>query len=64
MTALLSKVILLWYLIYPVFEQIINVVAIKTKDADQMQLAGNETESSNSCNELLHQCLDLIPTMA
>lgn len=36
----------------PVFEQIINVVAIKTKEVNQIQLAGNETEPSNNYNEL------------
>lgn len=39
----------------PVFEQIMNAVAIKTKEVNLMQLAGNETELSNNCNELLHQ---------
>lgn len=36
----------------PVFEQIINVVAIKTKEVNQIQLAGNETEPSNNYHEL------------
>lgn len=38
----------------PVFEQIINAVAVKTKEVNRIQLPGNETELSN-CNELLHQ---------
>lgn len=48
----------------PVFEQIMNAVAIKTKEVNRMQLAGNETELSNNCNELLHQWPSLLSGVA
>lgn len=32
----------------PMFKQITNVVAIKTKEVNRIQLAGNETEPSNN----------------
>lgn len=58
---MLSKVILLCYLICLVFEQITNVVAMKTKEVNGIQLAGNETELSNNYKELLHQRPGFIP---
>lgn len=39
-------------------------MAIKTKEVNRIQLAGNETEPSNNCKELLHHWPSLIPAMA
>lgn len=42
MTALLSNPLVVFNL--PAFEQIINVVAIKTKEVNQIQLVGKENQ--------------------
>jgi hypothetical protein len=46
--ALLSNSLMVFNL--PVFERIINVVAMKTKEVNQIQLAGSKTEPSDNSN--------------